>query len=454
MNNSTIFKYNPMWYKKSKIYKINDLAFKGEWALKNSDIVKELIIPTDTMEDIKNPKKDYLWERYKSSALYTNYPAKYLKQAEGLVTKEKFVCELPPSMECLIDYATLENSSLQAIEVECLQSILKYGSVLIITKIPDEADLANSTPKMEVIPGCDVLDAEAVYNRDAGLDVFKRIVYYKQEYIFDENTNSYTLPQIYVYVKGLDAEGNYYEAKMKEEHYPKFDLKVPLNSQDICISISYPVWIDGLNFIPAVYANKENLKLEWKESPIQNLIDISLSIFQLTADMRFLMHQQSSATLLITGTDIEGKVVRTGVGSVINLVEPGSAGSFIAPSVAGLQAMQNYLTEQHQLASQDLLTLTDAGAGSSGEALALRMNDKTAELIGIVSIIGKAIQRELEMIGYIMKEDINKIIFTPYIGFGNLTGDAEVTEEAGETEKNVPNLVEEEQNLEKIEEKI
>lgn len=430
MNNNTIFKYNPMWYKKSKIYKINDLAFKGEWALKNSDIVKELIIPTDTMEDIKNPKKDYLWERYKSSALYTNYPSKYLKQAEGLVTKEKFEVTLPDSMESLIDYATLENLSLQALEIECLQSIIKFGSCLLITRIPDEVEIATSTPKIECIPGCDVLDAEAVYNKDAGLDVFKRVVYYKQEYIFDENTNSYTLPQIFIYVKALDFEGRYYEAKMKEEFYPRFNLKNPIESKDSCISLSYPIWTDELKFVPVVFANKENLKLEWKESPIQNLIDISLSIFQLTADMRFLMHQQSSATLLITGTDIEGKVVRTGVGSVINLVEPGSAGSFIAPSVAGLQAMQNYLTEQHQLAQSDLLTLTDAGAGSSGEALALRMNDKTAELIGIVSLIGKAIQRELEMIGYIMNEDINKIIFTPYIGFGQLTGKEEKNEVA------------------------
>jgi hypothetical protein len=177
--------------------------------------------------------------------------------------------------------------------------------------------------------------------------------------------------------------------------------------------------------------NKDNLKAEWKESPIQNLIDTSLSIFQMTADMRFLMHQQSSSTLVIQGTDVEGKAIRTGVGNVLNLVDTGASASYIAPSVAGLQAMQACLSEQHSLAQQSLLTLTDAGAGSSGEALALRMNDKTSELIGIVSIIGKAIQRELEMIGIIMGENIDNIIFNPYIAFLS-TNENETVEETSD----------------------
>lgn len=428
MNKTIVFKYSPYWNAKNKLYKLNDLAFQGEWAMKNSNVIKELIMPTDTMEDPNNPKKEYLWERYKSSALYTNYPAKYLKQAIGLATKEKFVLELPDSMKKLEDYATVENLSLQAVEIEILESIIKFGSALILTKILDEVNVGTETPKIEIIPGCDVLDAESVYDKVSGLDVFKRIVYYIQEYEFDENTNSYSLPQIYIYVKAIDGEGKYYEAKMKEEHYSTFNFKNPLSSKDQCVELSYPKWLNEFTFIPAVYVNKDNLKLDWKESPIQNLIDTSLSIFQMTADMRFLMHQQSSSTLLITGTDLDEKGIRTGVGSVINLIDPGSSGQYIAPSVAGLQAMQNCLTEQHQLAQADLLTLTDAGAGSSGAALSLRMNDKTSELIGIISIIGKAIQRELEIIAYIMNEDIDKVTFTPYIGFGLTTTD-ETTED-------------------------
>ena len=423
-----ISKYNPYWQRLSKLYKINDLAFQGEWALKNSDVIKELIMPTDTMDDPKNPKREYLWERYKQSALYTNYPAKYLKQAIGLATKEKFVLELPPAMEKIEDYATLDNLSLQAVENEVMEYVIKFGSALLITKIPDEAEIATDTPKIEVIPGCDVLDAESFYDREMGLDRFKRITFYKQEYIFDPQSNSYKMPEIYIYVKGINFEGRYFEAKMLESSYSKFNFDNPEESKDL-ISLSFPKWFSELNFIPAVYVNKDTLKLEWKESPIQNLIDTSLSIFQMTADMRFLMHQQSSSTLVISGTDMDGKGIRTGVGNVLNLVDGGSKGEYIAPSVAGLNAMQECLSEQHKLAQSDLLTLTEAGAGSSGEALALRLNDKTSELIGIVSIVGKALQRELELIGKIMNQNIDEIVFSPYIGFGGITNNEETSED-------------------------
>ena len=423
-----ITSYSPYWAEKSKLYKINDLAFQGEWAMKSSSFIQEFLMPIDSMNDPNNPKRNYLWERYKNSALYTNYPLKYLKQAIGLVTKEKYECKLPPSMEKIEEYASLENLSLQAIEVEALEAIIKFGSALIVTHIIDETLTSQDTPRMEVIPGCNVLDAEAVYDSASGLDVFKRIVYYKQEYKFNEQTNSYEKPELYLYICGLTEDGVYYEAKMLETMYSRFNFKNPIESQDSCESLSFPSWNSPINFIPAVYVNKDNLKLEWKESPIQNLIDTSLSIFQMTADMRFLMHQQSSSTLVIQGTDVEGKAIRTGVGNVLNLVDSGASASYIAPSVAGLQAMQTCLTEQHALAQQSLLTLTDAGAGSSGEALALRMNDKTSELIGIVSIIGKAIQRELEMIGIIMGENIDNIIFNPYIAFLSTNEDETVEE--------------------------
>jgi len=426
-----ISKYNPKWQRLSKLYKINDLAFQGEWSLKHSDIIKELILPTDTMDDPKNPKREYLWERYKQSALYTNYPSKYLKQALGLATKEKYELQLPPAMQKIEDYATVENLSLGAVETELLEYVIKFGSALLITRIPDEVEIASDTPKIEVIPGCDVLDAETYYDKNAGLDRFKRVVYYKQEYEWDSQSNSYTQGKIYIYVKGLDVEGVYFEAKMIEEAYPKFNFEFPEESKDSCVSLSYPMWISPIDFIPAVYVNKDTLKLEWKESPIQNLIDTSLSIFQMTADMRFLMHQQSSSTLVISGTDMEGKSVRTGVGNVLNLTDTGSKGEYIAPSVAGLNAMQSALTEAHELAKADLLNLVDVGKQASGEALALRISDKTSELVAIVNSVGKAIQRELEMIGIIMNQNIDQIIFTPYINFGNISSQEqdETTEE-------------------------
>ena len=404
-------KYNPKWEQNSKLYKINFLAFAGEWQIKNSDLIKEFLMPFSTMEDFKNPQRDYLWSRYKYSALYVNYPNQYLKQALGLATRKGFEISLPQSMKKYEDYATLDNLSLESLFNDILTSVIKYGSALLVPNIVDEMSTATDLPRLELIPGSDVLDGETVYDKQKNVDVFKRVVYYKQEYKFNFATNSYNVPEIYIYVKGLDVNGNYYEAKMKESNYSNFNLLDPIQSKDVCESLSFPVWNSQINFVPVVYINKNNLKLEWNESPIQNLIDVALAIFSLNADLRFLLSQQSSSTLVISGTDLESKGIKTGCGAVINLVDNGSKAEYIAPNTSGLSEMNTQLVHLHEVAKQQLLSLVDVGKDASGEALSLRISDKTSELVALVENVCRGLTRELELIGQLIGENIDQIDF-------------------------------------------
>lgn len=408
--------YSPYWEKNSKLYKINSLAFNGEWQIKNSDLIKEFLLPFSTMEDFKNPQRDYLWSRYKYSALYVNYPNQYLKQALGLATKNGFEISLPSSMKKYEDYATLDNLSLESLFNDLLGSVIKYGSALLVPNIVDEMSTASDLPRIELIPGSDVLDGETVYDKEKNVDVFKRVVYYKQEYKFNYTTNSYEIPQIFIYVKGLDINGNYYEAKMKEGNYSKFNLLDPIQSKDSCESLSFPVWNSQINFVPVVYINKDNLKLAWNESPIQNLIDVALAIFSLNADLRFLLSQQSSSTLVISGTDLESKGIKTGCGAIINLIDNGSKAEYIAPNTSGLSEMNNQLVNLHEIAKSQLLNLVDVGKDASGEALSLRVSDKTSELIALVDNVCRGLTRELELIGQLIGENIDQIEFKSNIG--------------------------------------
>lgn len=408
---SNLQSYNPKWRELNALYFINSLAFEGEYSIKNSPYVKEFLFPTDTMTDSNNPKKDYLWARYKNSALYTNYPAKYLKQALGLVAQTGYEVNLPKSMENLLFYATENNLNLAQVYNEVLSNVIKFGGCLITTVISDNLNTSEQTPKLKVIPASKVLDAETVFDYELGVERYKRIVYYEVENPYNSSTNSYQMSEVFVTVLGIDENGLYYTAKMKEQFYPQFNLANPMQSAHFCISLSYPKWYSEMKVIPAVFMNKSSLALDWCESPIQNLIETSLSIFQLTADLRFLMHQQSSATLVIAGTDLENSTIRTGVGNVINLTTQGATAGYIAPSTSGLDAMQKTLDEQHALAQDQLLTLTDAGKNSSAEAISLRLADKLSELAGIVQIVGAGIQRELELIAEIMEENIDQVDF-------------------------------------------
>lgn len=403
--------FNPKWNEKAKLYKINSLAFSGEWSIKNSDLIKEFLMPFSTMEDFKNPQREYLWSRYKYSALYVNYPNQYLKQALGLATKQGCEILLPQAMKKYEDYVTLDNLSLESLFENILKNVIKYGSALLVPNIVDEMSTATDLPRLELIPGSDVLDGQTYYDKEKNVDVFKRVVYYKQEYKFNYKNNSYDRPQIYIYVKGLTDDGIYYEAKMKESSYSSFNLLNPMQSKDSCQSLSFPIWNSQINFVPATFISTDNLKLEWNESPIQNLIDVSLAIFSLNADLRFLLSQQSSSTLIVSGTDLDSKGIKTGCGAVINLVDNGSKAEYIAPGTSGLEQMNNQLQSLHQVAKEQLLNLVDIGKDASGEALSLRMSDKLSQLTSIVQNSARGLTRELELIGELIGQNIDQIQF-------------------------------------------
>ena len=155
--------YNPVWNAYQDLYRTNDLSFMGEYAIKKSMQIGDLLMPTNTMLNKKNPNREYQWERYLAGASFPGYPQRYLQKILGLSLKGLPTVKFA-GIEDLFDYATVNDTNILEIQSDILNAIVKFGSGILRAKIIDGVNTATSLPKLEVIPMIDVLDTKIKFN--------------------------------------------------------------------------------------------------------------------------------------------------------------------------------------------------------------------------------------------------------------------------------------------------
>lgn len=422
----TLYSYNPAYLARKRLYQMNALAFSSEYVIKQSSLIADFLMPTQTMTNQKNPNRNYLWERYLQGASWAGYPKQYLDKILGLSLKGyPNIKGFTGRMQDFFEYATTTKTSLIDIQIAALSNIIKYGSTMLRIVIEDQADISNTMPKVEAIPGNEILDAKVSFNVEKNRDVCEWVVWKTDENILNEAAKSY---QTYVvlHVLGLNEEGFCYEAELLESQYSQFDFKHPDASPTLGLTML--AWAEPLREVPVIFCTSDNLCCEWRDAYAQPLIDLSLHAFQADADNSFALHQQSTAHLVITGAD-PAKTYTTGLGTVHVFDAEGAKESFVAPPTAGISLQFDKLKDLKAQIESMMLNIAVA-ANASGIALQLHIGDKTNSLIAFIKNVGNAVQRISEEVASITGAgDPDLIEYIPYTDFAQENEEIETIEE-------------------------
>lgn len=405
---------HPDYSKNRSLYEVNKLIFEGENSLKNSSYISQIIIPPESLTNPKNTKGALRYQRYVSQALFQNYPQMALTNTLGLTNKGEPQLKAPTPIDSLIDYATKENTSLSKVQDECISSIFKYGLVGLKVDIANDSPLTES-PRIEVIEGINLVDG--LSQKIGNIDYFKWILIDYSKKVFDESSKRYTTIKMYKLL-ALDGEGLYYEAIFLQPAWGTFDILNP--SASSCISLVYPEFYGNIDFIPFVAINSNNCELKWETPFIQNLINTSLSIFQLDADLRMGLFMQSNGFLAIYGTNSKPDEVTQGMFAVNIFKDSGASAEYVTPDATGMQAQMSKLTELNAQAVQQIYSILNVSEGSSGDALALRISASTTSLVSLVKNVASGITRICELIGKIMNVPEDSIEYIPYLDFAKI----------------------------------
>lgn len=187
---------NPNVKEYKDVYAINQLAFKTQSDIINSQYIQVINPPFPSFIDKKNKRGPENYKRYCLLGNYISSPKICLESALGLINKEQPKVTLPKNMNRIIDYATIQGTDIVTIQNKLVESIFKYGLGLIKVNIPEGISIANNTPRLEVIQGNKVIDYGTYLDED-GNERFQFLVIDSTRNIFNKVNKWYTKTKLY-----------------------------------------------------------------------------------------------------------------------------------------------------------------------------------------------------------------------------------------------------------------
>jgi len=330
-----------------------------------------------------------------NEASYINYPQICLDNMLGMMNRGEPEVELPERMKDLEFYATPSNSSLKTVQNRCLESICKYGICGLFVNIKNDLPIT-VLPKIEIIDGIKIIDFKTYKDKD-GLDRFKFVLIDESKRVFVEETKMYTKVNQYK-VLGLNEAGEFYIAIIQNGMWNQFNIDNPESSN--YIELIYPEFYSRLDFIPIVIFSATSTEFNndycyQNTSAIQPLINLSLNIFQQDANLKSSLHMQANPTLFIYGSKAKPSELTLGP-YAINVVQDSSAkAEYASPNFGGIQIQQTVLEKMKEEAQSMIYSILNAAGNSSGDALSIRLQAATLNLVSITKNIGVAITRIL-----------------------------------------------------------
>ena len=412
---------NPNYLKYKNLYELNDLAFRTKYEIINSSAVQKILPAYPSFLDRRNSKGAENYERYCLQGNYVSYPNICLNSVIGLTNKEEPVIQVPQYLNNIKDYATENGTSIINIQNAIVESLFKYGLAGILVDIPENVSIATALPKLKVYGGNKIIDYQKDLDEN-GNNKFVYITLDNSRYVFDAKTKNYSYLKIYK-VLSINSEGKYCISEILASKYSTFDPFHPTPSDGV-ISISYPSWTEELDFIPFIGISKNDIKIEYTTSFIQDLIDISLQNFRLEANLCWLEASAAASHLVVKGRNLDDlSSYPIGAGAVHILNDETADEYYVTPSTQGMNEIKEHIQENNVLIQEMMYSLTNAAANSSGEALKIRISTKMQDLVGLIKNVGRGITLSLEQIDRIMTGGINKdlIEYVPYTTFGDVS---------------------------------
>lgn len=411
---------NPQYIKYKTLFELNDLAFKTKYDIINSNHIQKILPPYPSFLDRRNIKGAENYSRYCNQANYISFPNICLDAVIGITNKKQPEVIVPKNMESLIDYATVDGTSLLQIQNEIVESLFKFGLAGILVELPENVSIATSIPKLRVYSGDKIIDYQQALDEN-GNRKFTFLTLDGSRYVYSKEQKNYSFTKIYK-ILSITNEGRYCVAEVLASAYSTYNPENPEFTSGV-LSIEYPSWTDELNFIPFVPISNLNTTIKYGPSFIQDLINVSLQNFRLEANLCWLEANAAASHLVIKGRNLEdASQYPIGAGAVHILNDDTAQEYYVTPSTQGMAEIKQHIQENLNLANEMMYNLTNAAANSSGEALRIRISSKMQDLVGLIKNVGRGITLSLEHIDKILNLGINKdgIEYIPFTNFINL----------------------------------
>ncbi len=344
------------------------------------------------------------YELYKSRALFFNMCSYALKIYDGLLQMGEPDIVIPTELEYLKTFASVYNDGLHSIQQRLNVEQISHGLRCLLL---ETSSLDQKRPFVIKEYSANKMILPYFINVD-GESMAKFVVLNESSYEYDIKTKQY-IPIYKLLVLGLDANGEYYQARIKPsswnnfnvdapnifpEEWTNFDFENPSKQNTV-----YPAYRGKrFNRIPFVWCGASSLSgTSYDIPPLYSMSNVELQLFRAYADYAFHLFMSSQETTYITGVDNSFNVnsVKTGAGAINALTGDNVSIQNISTNGVGFTAQENHLNMLINDIDRQRMSIMSAKSHQSANALQIVQDAQTAPLQIVNSVSGQAITQIL-----------------------------------------------------------
>lgn len=350
-----------------------------------------------------DPRKEYL--AYVERAVYPEIMSPTIRGMAGTMHSKPATYELPDSMAHLLEEASRDNLTLEALHRRITREVLQVGRYGLLADMPEEGE------PLAYIAG---YAAEAILNWDTDeRGRLNMVLLDESGPVRDPETYEWETVEAWRLLE-LDEDGFYVVRRFVKRGGRVEELE-PVE----------PVMAGGarLDFIPFVFIDTNDLTPEPDEIPLLPLAKSAVNIYRLEADYRRALYLTAQTTPVIIGDfDPDADLPILVVGSAVPWVIPqGGDAKFLEFSGAGISAQRQAILDEMERAVQlgARLLADQTGRQESGEARRLRYASESATLTSIAQNVGSGLEKALRYVARWVGLDEKAVTVEPNLEFAD-----------------------------------
>jgi len=377
---------------------------------------KYLPVPSGILAEEDTQLKTAMYNSYVSRAIFYRYVSNSIDSMKSLLTKKPVEIQLPEKMKILESNAGQGNDPLHIIIARLFQAQLSYSRYGFLVDIPSGSVGTGVVPHILEYTHNKIVNWEV-----APINGKEKLVVLVLDESFTEVKKGLVTERVEKFricaLANIGTENQQYytytgDASIIEE----FEIDQELPDGVVIPSIMGRT----LNYIPFQPCNALGLEMYTEIPFLIAIADMALAIYRGEADYRQSLYQQGVATPYVTGTDVEANKITYGASNLVVLNDANAKAGFIEVSGKGLNGMKLGLDGLHTQQEKLGVSLINAGANQSSEALSIRLGIQTASLAGLSATNKKCIESVLGFCADWMGSNRDEIKLTYSTDFVNV----------------------------------
>ena len=321
-----------------------------------------------------------------------------LRGLMGLVTKDRPLVELTPSLEHLVENATPSGMGLIELFNYCVSEVLTNGRFPLVTNIGPNGKFTLVPYVAKNFINWRTSRPIASQHNSATMCVFKEVVDTPSNMFDDETENEYA---VLAMSDGVYAAGRY-------------------NEKGSFLGATIPNYMGKpLHYIPITCFGSVNDRFNVDPSPLYSVASTSLHIYMRNADLSQSEFMSCNPTLFLSGvTDDEAPAA---LGSTVGvcLSNDNAKAYYTQTDTSALSHVLSHIGDLYEQAIYYGAQLLDSSkkAAESAETVRLKTASTGATLSSMVKSIGHAFEKHLKNAAEWAGEDSDNVKFVPLTDF-------------------------------------